>query len=118
MADFDSNTVTLAEANLDETLSIPVMQSRFLQDGMQSQYLFNESSVNWGKLGGLMFTQIRVLQEFGNYYHLWAGFEDGSFLGYYDKGTDPKAPDQNQYYISWQSNANHSCPQYNYTLKQ
>ena len=118
MADFDSNTVTLAEANLDESLSIPVMQSSFLQDGMQSQYLFNESSVNWGKLEGLMFTQIRVLQEFGNYYHLWAGFEDGSFLGYYDKGTDPKAPDQNQYYISWQSNANHSCPQYNYTLKQ
>jgi hypothetical protein len=117
VADFDTNTVTLAMAELSHSMEVPVFQSSLTKDGIQSQFLFNDSQVNWGKLEGLMFGQIRVLQGFGNYYHLWAGFEDGSFLGYYDKGKNAKAPDQNQYTISYQSSANHSCPQYNYTIE-
>ena len=80
-ADFNSKLVTLAMAKLQQTMDIPVMMSSFLQDGIQSSFLFNKSSVSWGRLEGLLFTQIRVLQEFGNYYHLWVGFEDASFLG-------------------------------------
>ena len=34
-----------------------------------------------------MFSQIVSLQGFGSYYHLWAGFDDGAFIGYYDKGA-------------------------------
>ena len=102
---------------LIQSMEVPVFQSSLTKDGIQSQFLFNDSEVNWGKLEGLMFGQIRVLQGFGNYYHLWAGFEDGSFLGYYDKGKNAKAPDPHQYTISWQSSANHSCPQYNYTIQ-
>ena len=76
---------------LIQSMEVPVFQSSLTKDGIQSQFLFNDSEVNWGKLEGLMFGQIRVLQGFGNYYHLWAGFEDGSFLGYYDKGKNAKA---------------------------
>ena len=83
---------------------------------MQSQFLFNDSRVQWGSVEGIMFAQIQVLQRFGNYYHLWAGFEDGSFLGYYNKGVDKRSLDPYRYTISWQSNENHSCPEYNYTM--
>jgi hypothetical protein len=55
-----------------------------------------------------MFAQIRTIST--SYYHLWAGFEDGAFLGYYQPDTlYPK-----RYSINWQTNQNHTCD-YNYT---
>ena len=73
-------------------------------------------------LGSLLYAQIRTLNEkhpsekkekkFGNYYHLWAGFEDGAFLGYYFKVINVAA-DKSLYTISWQTSYNHSC---NYTV--
>ena len=33
-----------------------------------------------------MFAQMRTLST--NYYHVWAGFEDASFLGYYQNGIN------------------------------
>ena len=42
------------------------------------------------------------------YYHLWVGFDDGAFLGYYDKGANSEAnPDL--YTISYMASANHTC---------
>ena len=56
-ADFQEATISSAIENLDAALSIPVMQSSILQDGIQSQFLFNNSDVFWGRLEGLMFAQ-------------------------------------------------------------
>ena len=33
-----------------------------------------------------MFAQMRTLSP--NYYHVWVGFEDASFLGYYQSGIN------------------------------
>ena len=51
-------------------------------------------------------------QEFGSYYHLWVGLNDGSFLGYYNKGANAEA-DPNLYTISYMDSAQHECTQYN-----
>ena len=110
-ADFDSDTLTLAKANLEAALNVPVLMSELTQDGFQSSFLFDNSSVNWKDLGSFQMSQIRTLQAFGNYYHLWAGFEDGSFMGYYDKGANLAAP-STSFSISYQSNENHSCATY------
>ena len=45
-----------------------------------------------------------------NFYHLWAGFENAAFLGYYQVGTNL----DDLYTLSWQASENYSCA-YNFT---
>ena len=47
-------------------------------------------------------------QAFGSYYHHWAGFNDGGFIGYYNKKVNPEAG-EDLYSISFMLNGNHSC---------
>ena len=116
-ATYSVHDTTLAEAALDSALSYPLYSSTIIQDGFRSQFLYNRSKVLFGNVKSLLYAQIRTLQKFGNYYHLWAGFEDGAFIGYYDKGYT----DESFYTISWQSSYNHSCDynttKYSWNLK-
>ena len=114
-ATYSLDDATLAIAELENALSHPKMTSTILQDGFRSEFLYNGSQVLYDNVGSLLFAQIRTLQQFGNYYHLWTGFEDGAFLGYYDKGGTVAGSDTTFYTISWQTSYNHSCD-YNVTL--
>ena len=123
---YSFDDVTLTKAELKGALSHPTYATTILQDGFRSQFLYNGSKVLFENLGSLLYAQIRTLNEkknkeerttrkekkYGHYYHLWAGFEDGAFLGYYDKGINVAA-DKSLYTISWQTSYNHSC---NYTV--
>ena len=113
-ATYSLDDATLSIAELDRALSHPVYASTILQDGFRSQFFYNGSKVLYDNVGSLLFGSIRTLQNFGSYYHLWTGFEDGAFLGYYDRGT-VAGSDSSFYTISWQTSYNHSCD-YNTTL--
>ena len=77
---YSFHDVTRTKAELKSALSHPTYATTILQDGFRSQFLYNGSKVLFENLGSLLYAQIRTLQSFGYYYHLWAGFEDGSFL--------------------------------------
>ncbi len=108
-ATYSLDDATLAVAALDGALSHPVYSSTIIQDGFRSQFLYNGSKVLFGNVESLLYAQIRTLQKFGKYYHLWAGFEDGAFIGYFDKGGTVAGSDESFYTIAWQSSYNHSC---------
>ena len=86
-ATYSVHDTTLAEAALDSALSYPLYSSTIIQDGFRSQFLYNRSKVLFGNVKSLLYAQIRTLQKFGKYYHLWAGFEDGAFTGGNDGQT-------------------------------
>ena len=112
-ADFDSNSIQVAVADLEQSMNPPVLTSNIILDGFQSRFLFNKSSVDFSSLSSLLFADIRKLQSFGSYYHLWVGFEDGAFLGFYDKGSFEEIP-RNLFAISYMSSSMHDCSsQYN-----
>lgn len=51
---------------------------------------------------------MQSLESDARYYHLWVGFDDGSFLGYYNKGAfDLANPDL--FAISYMSSGNQDC---------
>jgi hypothetical protein len=107
-ADYDSTTTTSVLSRIDAILSMPDLHATLVQEGFRSGFFLNESGVEWSSLGSLMFAQIRTISV--SFYHLWAGFENGAFLGYYQKDT----LNTDEFSIAWQSTENHSCA-YNYT---
>jgi len=52
-------------AVVDSILAIPDMQSTIIQDSFRSSFLLNNTGVEWGSLGGLMFAQIRTIPRCG-----------------------------------------------------
>lgn len=87
---------------IDDVLSIADTHSTLIQDGFESQFFLNESGVDFGNLGSMLFAQT-------SFYHLWAGFENAAFLGYYQYDINI----DDRYSLSWQSNENYSCPDLN-----
>ena len=51
-----------------------------------------------------------MLSPLPQFYHLWAGFENGAFIGSYNDGTNVG----DRYTMSWQEDTQMSCA-YNYT---
>mmetsp|Transcript_103196 Transcript_103196/g.296145 ORF Transcript_103196/g.296145 Transcript_103196/m.296145 type:complete len:270 (+) Transcript_103196:447-1256(+) len=110
---------------LDEVLRVPVTHSTLIQDGVESGMFYNHSteSIDIIDLHQLMFAQMRTLSP--NYYHVWVGFEDASFLGYYQSGINTDlcsesamSEDECEYYsISMQQGEGHACD-YAYTHAQ
>lgn len=100
--------------DLDSAFAVPTLSTELLFDGHMSQFFLGnvtasgDAQVKFAALASLQFSLIRSVQSYGSYYHLWSGYEDGSFLGYYAKGQMDKAP-PNVFGISYMRNANHSC---------
>ena len=92
-----------------------MIHTKLIQDGFRSQFFVNHSDqIEWDHLAHLQFAQIRTLDA--TFYHIWAGFADGSFIGYYDKGVGPNPEaKKSQYSVSYQAGWNYSCPEYNFT---
>jgi len=109
-------------------LNIPQTHSTLIQDGIDSGMFYNITTdeLDIDILAKLMFAQMRTLPE--RFYHIWAGFEDATFLGYYNTGINGKcdsgAPplriskchtfNENAISVAWQSGGNKTCP-YNTT---
>ena len=105
-------------------LQVPSRQSMLVQDGFKSGLFYNrtDGGVDMGTLSLVMFAQMRTLDR--SMYHIWAAFEDGAFLGYYDWGvngncgTECHGFDPHAISLSRQTGPNSSCPYYNYTHEQ
>ena len=112
------DTAVLVVSDLESAFSVPTLATELLFEGHKSGFFLGnvtaqgDAGVKFSALGNQQYTLIRSTQSYGSYYHLWSGYEDGSFLGYYAKGQVEQAP-TSVFGISYQSNINHSCPQYN-----
>jgi hypothetical protein len=109
-ADFNVAATAMLSSGVQNLLAAPVVHSKLLQDGFRSTFFLNGTGVDYNALGSMMFAQIRTLSQ--SFYHLWAGFENGAFLGYYQAGVNAPA-----YSLSWQEDLGMACP-YSYTSAQ
>jgi len=113
-ADFAIERFGVMERLLEKELEVPTMNSELIQDGIKSGFLYNDSTevIDTVDLHQLMFSQIRTLPD--KYYQLWSGYEDASFLSYYQDGVNAPDFDPDAYSMGKMTGANHSCP-YNVT---
>jgi len=100
-ATFDSSAQTRAVTVIDDVLSVADTHSTLIQDGFESRFLLNDTGIEFETLGGLLFAQIRTMTT--SFYHLWAGFENAAFLGYYQYDINV----EDRYSLSWQSDKNY-----------
>jgi hypothetical protein len=107
VADFDVAAPAVAVTSLQNVMNTPKLTTSVNVEAFKCQHLF-DGSVNWEDIRSLFFSQIISNQAFGSYYHHWVGFDDGGFIGYYNKGVVSGASAA-VYTISYMLNGNHTC---------
>ena len=116
--DFDSTQTLNVRGAVNEVLGLSTQHARMIQTGVQHGFYLNGSTVDYNKLGHAMDSSIDVLGD--SYYHVWASFENGGFIGYYqvDSLVSLFPESEGMYTVSFMPDINHACPEFNFTDAQ